>query len=186
MPQNSCDLLGPTRGTLKGICGSCCWHCPVLIPMNATLALDVLDLAARQNLVLSVSLAYLWSDGVCSPAGGGQHCQEGLRLRCRNILIGAICTAKITSGYFKFSFWFMTKTTRIFYMLFADSQIWRPCREPGSDGEYWTMYSTLDSTCKENSRGNKLVLQILLNIDLKVNVQSETKRPTSNILICVL
>lgn len=26
---------------------------------------------------------------------GGQHCQEGLRLRCHNIFIGAICAAKI-------------------------------------------------------------------------------------------
>lgn len=46
-------------------------------PMNGTLAQDVLDLAATQNVVLSVSLSYLWSDGLHYSVGGGRHCQEG-------------------------------------------------------------------------------------------------------------
>lgn len=76
---------------LKGIC---CWTqwdtVPSSCPMNTTLALDVLDLAGRQNLVLSVSSSYLWSDGGYYPVGGARHCQEGLCWLCRNILIGAI------------------------------------------------------------------------------------------------
>ena len=46
-----------------------------------------------------VSWALLQSDGVHYPAWGGQHCQEGICLLCRNILIGPICIdMSLTSG----------------------------------------------------------------------------------------
>lgn len=89
-------------GTLEGTCGgsvvAVAGHSGTLsCPMNGTLAQDVLDLAATQNLVLSVSLSYLWSDGLHYSVGGGRHCQEGVCLLCRNILIGSICTDNINN-----------------------------------------------------------------------------------------
>lgn len=92
------------------------------------------------------SSSYLWVDGVHYPLRGGWHCQEGLCLVCRSILIGSICsntTLNFRRGNFGVNFLFIS------WHRPQTESCWT-CGKPRSDGEFYS--DVLDARLNEKDK----------------------------------